>query len=283
MAAHALLQSAYHYDRAGNWYLWLMVIMPDHLHLIATFNLDRGLEKTIRAWKGYQTRRHGIQWQSGFFEHRLRNDSEFDEKAKYIQWNPVRKGLVEKPDDWPFTIDRTRLGRDASPYPTDPAVRPSSDKANPPGEPASFRELKVLFLCTGNSCRSQMAEGWARALKGGQIAAYSAGIETHGLDPHAVRVMAEAGVDISAHRSKTVANLPGKEFDCVVTVCDRARESCPRFPGNTKVVHAGFDDPPRLAQDARTEDEALVHYRRVRDEIKAFVETLPAALTTERN
>ena len=137
---------------------------------------------------------------------------------------------------------------------------------------------KILFLCTGNSCRSQMAEGWARTLKGDRIDAFSAGIETHGLNPRAVQVMAEAGVDISGHRSKTVADLPTNEFDFVVTVCDHAHESCPLFPGKTKVVHVGFDDPPRLAKDAKTEEEALAHYRRVRDEIKAFVETLPGTL-----
>ena len=144
-------------------------------------------------------------------------------------------------------------------------------------------KLKVLFLCTGNSCRSQMAEGWARALKSSQIEAFSAGIETHGLNPRAVQVMAEAGVDISGHRSKTVADLPTKDFDYVVTVCDQAHESCPLFPGKTKVVHVSFDDPPRLAKYAKTEEEALAPYRRVRDEIKAFVETLPEALTAERN
>ena len=144
-------------------------------------------------------------------------------------------------------------------------------------------KLRVLFLCTGNSCRSQMAEGWARALKGDRIEAFSAGIETHGLNPRAVQVMAEAGVDISGHRSKTVADLPVKEFDFVVTVCDHAHESCPLFPGRTRIVHAGFDDPPRLAKDAKTADEALAQYRRVRDEIKAFVEALPDALTTERD
>ena len=140
------------------------------------------------------------------------------------------------------------------------------------------RKITVLFLCTGNSCRSQMAEGWTRALKGDQIDAGSAGIETHGLNPRAVQVMAEAGVDISSHKSKTVADLPVRDFDYVVTVCDHARESCPLFPGKTKVVHVGFDDPPRLAKDAKTEEEALAHYRRVRDEIKAFVETLPEGL-----
>ena len=144
-------------------------------------------------------------------------------------------------------------------------------------------KLSVLFLCTGNSCRSQMAEGWARALKGEQIDAFSAGIETHGLNPRAVKVMAEVGVDISGHRSKTIADLPKKDFDYVVTVCDHARESCPLFPGKAKVVHVDFGDPPRLAKDAKTEEEAFAHYRRVRDEIKAFVETLPGSLTAERS
>lgn len=141
-------------------------------------------------------------------------------------------------------------------------------------------KLKILFLCTGNSCRSQIAEGWARTLKGDRIEAFSAGIETHGLNPRAVQVMAEVGVDISGHRSKTVAELPTQDFDYVVTVCDHAHESCPIFPGKTKVVHAGFDGPPRLARNAETEAKALAPYHRVRDEIKAFVETLPEALSS---
>lgn len=138
--------------------------------------------------------------------------------------------------------------------------------------------LKVLFLCTGNSCRSQMAEGWARRLKGDRVEPYSAGIEAHGLNPDAVRVMAEAGVDISGQRSKTVGDLRGVDLDYVVTVCDNAHESCPLFPGHAKVVHVGFDDPPRLAAGVKTEEERLAPYRRVRDEIRAFVETLPEAL-----
>jgi len=124
-----------------------------------------------------------------------------------------------------------------------------------------------------------MAEGWARRLKGDAIEPYSAGIEARGLDTRAVKVMAEAGVDISRQRSKTVADVTAVPFDYVVTVCDHAHESCPIFPGGTKVVHVGFDDPPRLAKDAGTEEEALGHYRRVRDEIGAFVERLPEALT----
>ena len=140
------------------------------------------------------------------------------------------------------------------------------------------RKLKVLFLCTGNSCRSQMAEGWAHHLKGDQIEAYSAGIETHGLNPRAVQVMAEAGVDISGHRSKHVEELRGVEFDYVVTVCGHASEHCPVFPGKARVIHVGFDDPPRLSVDAATEEERLAPYRRVRDEIRAFVEALPERL-----
>jgi arsenate reductase len=145
----------------------------------------------------------------------------------------------------------------------------------------SIPKLKVLFLCTGNSCRSQMAEGWARAGVGDRIEPYSAGIETHGLNPIAVRVMAEAGVDISHHRSKHVDEFSAVHFDAVVTVCDQAHESCPLFPGKTLVLHRGFDDPPRLARGAATEEEALAHYRRVRDEIRGFVLALPARLAAE--
>ena len=138
---------------------------------------------------------------------------------------------------------------------------------------------KVLFLCTGNSCRSQMAEGWAKALRSDVIEAYSAGIETHGMNPRAIKVMAEAGVDISGHSSKNVSTLMDVPFDYVVTVCGHANESCPMFPGKAKVVHVGFDDPPKLAKDAKTEEEALAHYRRVRDEIKDYVLSLPDGLT----
>ena len=143
------------------------------------------------------------------------------------------------------------------------------------------KKLRVLFLCTGNSCRSQMAEGWARALKGDVIEPYSAGTVAKGLDPRAVKVMAEAGVDISGQRSKTLADLrvAGQaEFDMVVTVCGAAHESCPIFPGKTRVIHHGFDDPPRLAENARSEEEALTHYRRVRDEIREFVGQMPEGL-----
>jgi arsenate reductase len=124
-----------------------------------------------------------------------------------------------------------------------------------------------------------MAEGWCRHLKGDVIEAYSAGIEKHGLNPRAVKVMAEAGVDISGHRSKLAESLQDVVFDYVVTVCGHANESCPMWLGKkAKVVHVGFDDPPALAKDAKTEEEALAHYRRVRDEIRRFIEGLPESL-----
>lgn len=143
-------------------------------------------------------------------------------------------------------------------------------------------KLRVLFLCTGNSCRSQMAEGWARRLRGDAVEPYSAGIAPHEIDPLAIRVMAEAGVDISRHRSKHVDELADVPLDHVVTVCDHAHEHCPVLPGAARVVHVPFDDPPRLASEARTHQEVLSAYRRVRDEIRQFVETLPQALTDEQ-
>lgn len=140
------------------------------------------------------------------------------------------------------------------------------------------QKLNILFLCTGNSCRSQMAEGWCRHLKGDSIRAFSAGIETHGLNPNAVRVMKEAGVDISGQESQHIDAFQDTPLDHVVSVCGHAHENCPIFPGTTKVTHVGFDDPPRLAREEPDEEAGLKHYRRVRDEIRAFIETLPDAL-----
>lgn len=130
---------------------------------------------------------------------------------------------------------------------------------------------KILFLCTGNSCRSQMAEGWARHLLGDRIEPYSAGIEAHGMNANAIRVMQEAGVDISGQSSKLASSLADVPLDLVVTVCGHADENCPAFLGKARVVHVGFDDPPKLAKTAASEEEALGHYRRVRDEIRKFV------------
>jgi arsenite-transporting ATPase len=153
----------------------------------------------------------------------------------------------------------------------------TADPSPSPSRPRQ-RRPRILFLCTGNSCRSQMAEGWARHLKGDVLEAYSAGIETHGLNPSAVQVMAEAGVDISGQRSKCVDELADVAFDVVVTVCGHAHETCPTFFGAPRIMHVGFDDPPRLARNAGSAAAALDVYRRVRDEIRGFVETLPAAL-----
>jgi arsenate reductase len=139
-------------------------------------------------------------------------------------------------------------------------------------------KLKILFLCTGNSCRSQMAEGWARHLKGRVFEPYSAGLEARGLNPHAVRVMAEAGVDITGQSSKTLDALADVAFDYVVTVCGHAHETCPVFPRGATVVHVPFDDPPRLAAGESDPRRALEHYRRVRDEIRDYINTLPDAL-----
>ena len=130
---------------------------------------------------------------------------------------------------------------------------------------------KILFLCTGNSCRRQMAEGWAHKLLKGKCEAYSAGVETHGMNPRAVRVMQEAGVDISQHQSKLVDQLPPGTFDCVYTVCDHAAASCPSYLDTKKTIHIPFDDPPKLTADLKDEEQVLAVYRRVRDEIRQFV------------
>lgn len=123
-----------------------------------------------------------------------------------------------------------------------------------------------------------MAEAWARQLKSSSIEPYSAGIEVHGLNPRAVKVMAEAGVDISKQKSKSVMDMVDTEFDYVITVCGHADETCPIFPGRTKIVHVGFDDPPKMALSAKTEEEALSCYRKVRDQIRDFVMELPEGL-----
>lgn len=135
--------------------------------------------------------------------------------------------------------------------------------------------LKVLFLCTGNSCRSQMAEAWTRKLHPERFEPHSAGTNPGRLDPRAVHVMTEAGVDMSTHRSKHVEEMAGIAFDCVFTVCDSASEHCPVFAGTARHIHAGFDDPPRLAAGATSEEAALAPYRRVRDEIRDYVAKLP--------
>ena len=137
------------------------------------------------------------------------------------------------------------------------------------------KKIKVLFLCTGNSCRSQIAEGWARYLHGDVLEPYSAGIEVHGMNRNAVEVMEEAGIDIASHRSKHLEDIQDIPFDAIITVCDHAHETCPFFPGTAKRIHAGFDDPPRLAQSINDPEKKLDCYRKVRDEIRDFIAQLP--------
>ncbi len=144
------------------------------------------------------------------------------------------------------------------------------------------KKLNLLYLCTGNSCRSQMAEGWTRHLKGDLINTYSAGIETHGLNPNAIKVMKEAGIDISNHQSQHIDEFKDIKLDVIVTVCGHAHETCPYFPVDCKVIHVGFNDPPKIAKELKekgaSEEEQLNAYREVRNEIKEFVEQLPEVL-----
>ncbi|MEK6406332.1 MAG: arsenate reductase ArsC [Acidobacteriota bacterium] len=123
---------------------------------------------------------------------------------------------------------------------------------------------RVLLLCTGNSCRSQMAEGWLRELAGDEFEVSSAGTNPTSVNPMAVRVMAELTIDIAGQRSKAVDELTENQFDFVITVCDRAREACPVFPGDAKKLHWSFEDP---AEATGTDEERLRVFRRVRDAI----------------
>ncbi len=161
-------------------------------------------------------------------------------------------------------------------------------RAEKTGDFLTIEKLKLLFLCTGNSCRSQMAEGWTRALKNDRIEVSSAGIEAHGLNPFAVKVMAEAGIDISAHRSKLINEFKDMDLDVVITVCGHAHETCPYyFPLKCRIIHVGFDDPPKmarkLAEQGVDEDTQLLCYRKIRDEIRNFVEALPDNLLLKRS
>ncbi|MDD3473676.1 MAG: arsenate reductase ArsC [Syntrophaceae bacterium] len=140
------------------------------------------------------------------------------------------------------------------------------------------QKLRVLFLCTGNSCRSQMAEGWAQHFFADTFDVFSAGIEKHGIDPFAVQVMSEAGIDISSHESKLIDELDSKDFDYVITLCDHAKESCPLFPGEATMIHHGFDDPKTMTETTSPFEERIEPYRRVRDEIRSFVRALPELL-----
>ena len=140
-----------------------------------------------------------------------------------------------------------------------------------------MNKKNIMFLCTGNSCRSQMAEGFARKYWGQEFNVYSAGTKKHGINERAIKVMKEAGVDISSHFSKTTEELPLVKFDYVMTVCDSAKENCPFFPGG-KIVHVGFQDPPALTKDMTNEEEILGVYKRVRDEIESFIKVMKTKL-----
>jgi arsenate reductase len=144
------------------------------------------------------------------------------------------------------------------------------------------KQNKILFLCTGNSCRSQMAEAFARHLLKDRIDAFSAGISPKAVDPRAIKAMSEIGIDISCQKSKSTNDMKDMEFEFVITLCDNAQKTCPTFPAKTSVFHMGFDDPPKLAANCRDEDEAMGHYRRIRDEIKIFVEQLPDILKQKK-
>jgi arsenate reductase len=139
----------------------------------------------------------------------------------------------------------------------------------------SGEKKRILFLCTGNACRSQMAEGWAGHLKSDVIEAYSAGVWPAGVSSRAIRAMGEAGVDISSHKSQHVDEFAQIKFDYVITLCDNAREQCPLFAGDVKLVHRAFNDPVMMRG---TDDQIIAAFRKTRDEIRAFVETLPESL-----
>lgn len=136
------------------------------------------------------------------------------------------------------------------------------------------KKVRVLFLCYKNSCRSQMCEGFAKKLKADSIVSFSAGIEQSQVNPLAIKVMAEKGIDISSHSSKTIHSLREVPFDYVISVCAEGDEMCPVLPGKVKKIRKCFDDPPKLAEGAATEEEALPHYRRVRDEIEEYIASL---------
>ena len=140
--------------------------------------------------------------------------------------------------------------------------------------------LRVLFLCTENACRSQMAEGLLNHDLAGRVKAYSAGVRPKTVNPRAIAAMGELGIDISSHYSKSVDDLPEKDFDLVITACDSAREQCPIFPGQTEVIHLGFPDP---AKATGTEEEIMAEFRRVRDDMRQQLVPLLKKRLTAKN
>lgn len=137
---------------------------------------------------------------------------------------------------------------------------------------------KILFLCTGNSCRSQMAEGFCRHFHSDKYECFSAGIEAHGINRYAIKVMQEIGIDITRQQSKTLSGLPVSDFDFVITLCGHADENCPFFLAKTKRFHIGFEDPAKLAMGL-SDDGRITVFRRIRDEIRQMVIDLPNVLS----
>jgi arsenate reductase len=140
-------------------------------------------------------------------------------------------------------------------------------------EKLNVSQKRILFLCTGNSCRSQMAEAWANHLRGGKAQFYSAGTQKHGMNPYAIQVMEELGIDMGKHYSKTTEDIQMNELDIIYTVCSHAQENCPYIAG-ANMIHQGFDDPPKLCENLSDKEEILTVYRRVRDEIRSFIESI---------
>ena len=143
-----------------------------------------------------------------------------------------------------------------------------------------MQKIKILFLCTGNSCRSQMAESLCKCIKRDSIQAYSAGVKPVKVNPLAIEVMKEKNIDISGYRSKSIEEFKSSNFDYIITLCDSAKETCPYFPG--KIIHHGFGDPPAIAKKCKTKEEKLRVYKKIRDEIEEFVQTLPYSLLKEK-
>lgn len=135
----------------------------------------------------------------------------------------------------------------------------------------------ILFLCTGNSCRSQIAEGFGKRFHADKFNFFSAGTKTHGLNPNAISVMKEIDIDISTHKSQLLSEFDDLKIDYVFTVCSSAKENCPYLPG-VKNIHVGFDDPPTLTKDMKEDHDILEVYRRVRDEIGLFVKNIESYL-----
>jgi arsenate reductase len=206
------------------------------------------------------THRREGQW----INYRLNWQSENPYARKLL--NLMKQWLEDDPDIQALLLQAARIDRELI---CGRGTDPHKSTPREPDSVAAYRgnknPLRVLFLCTGNSCRSQMAEGWARDWLGDRVNAYSAGTDPTVVNPLAIQVMKEVGVDISSHRSKSLDDLVDPVFDLVVTLCDDAQAGCPVFPGRGKMVHMGFPDP---AKAIGTEGEVLQVFREVRDRIR---------------